>query len=566
MESSDGVEGARLVEGVSMTRTKIHLGSILLSLFLFTAACGGGDGRRPAASTQQPPPTPPSSSGPTWTPGVYESASLFKDRCEVVRTGVDIEGNPFPDMMGSTLEENFWLRSWTHETYLWNDEVVDRNPADFNDRLSYFAVLRTTEKTASGKDKDDFHFSEPTEDFLASRNSTPRASYGASFLILSGTPPRDVRVRYTDPDTPASQEIAGQPNLMRGTEILEVDGVDVVNSNTQAAIDTLNDGLFPANAGEMHTFKVRDPGSASMRTIMMTSENLSSKPVNRTRIIDTASGKVGYILFNTFSPFASEEEIADAISAMKTDGVSDLILDLRYNGGGLLAVASQLSYMIAGDAQTSGKIFERLRFNDDAGNLNPVTGQVNQPVPFFNQGLGFSLAAGTPLQSLDLNRVFILSTDRTCSASEAVINGLRGIDVEVILIGAVTCGKPFGFFPTDNCGVTYSTIQFQGVNDKGFGDYADGFVPMNDGAAFGVRLAGCSVADDFANELGDESEGLLSAALSYRETGICPSGASTSHAAGVKAKKAAVSAGEEFDLSPPREDIFRTNRDMKMPD
>jgi len=441
-----------------------------------------------------------------------------------------------------------------------------RNPADFSDRLAYFAVLRTTEQTASGKDKDEFHFSEPTEDFLARRNSAPRASYGASFAIFSGTPPRDVRVRYTDPDTPASQEVAGQPNLLRGTEILEVDGVDVVNSNSQADIDTLNNGLFPANAGEMHAFEVRDPGSASTRTIMMTSENLSSKPVNRTRIIDTASGKAGYILFNTFSPFASEKEIADAIGALDAAGASDLVLDLRYNGGGLLAVASQLSYMIAGDARTDGKTFEQLRFNDDAGNLNPVTGQINEPVPFFSEGLGFSLAAGTPLQSLDLNRVFILSTDRTCSASEAVINGLRGIDVEVILIGATTCGKPYGFFPTDNCGETYSTIQFQGVNDKGFGDYADGFVPQNASAVFGVRLAGCAVADDFGNELGDESEDLLAAALSYRETGACPSGASSSAVASIKTKKAASSAPGGYVLSSPGEHLFETNRDMRMPD
>jgi hypothetical protein len=69
----------------------------------------------------------------------------------------------------------------------------------------------------------------------------------------------------------------------------------------------------------------------------------------------------------------------------------------------------------------------------------------------------------------------VLTTAGTCSASEAVINGLRGIDVEVNLIGGETCGKPYAFVPQPNCGTTYFAIQTQGVNNKGFGDYADGF-------------------------------------------------------------------------------------------
>ena len=103
------------------------------SALLFAVACSeSGGGFTPPSSSPPPPPPPPPSSGPTWTPGVYLPASQFKDLCQVVRVGVDIEGNPFPDMPGSTLEENFWLRSWTNETYLWNDEVTDQNPALFN--------------------------------------------------------------------------------------------------------------------------------------------------------------------------------------------------------------------------------------------------------------------------------------------------------------------------------------------------------------------------------------------------------------------------------------------------
>ena len=141
---------------------------------------------------------------------------------------------------------------------------------------------------------------------------------------------------------------------------------------------------------------------------------------------------------------------------------------------------------------------------------------------FSTPGLGFSLANGTPLDTLDLNRIYILTTERTCSASESLINSLRGIDVEVILFGDTTCGKPYGFFPTDNCGQTYFTIQFRGVNDKNFGDYADGFTPNDSANAFAIKTPGCTVVDDFDTELGDPAERLLATALYYRENGACP--------------------------------------------
>jgi len=199
-----------------------------------------------------------------------------------------------------------------------------------------------------------------------------------------------------------------------------------------------------------------------------------------------------------------------------------LVLDLRYNGGGLLDIASELAYMIAGSGPTQGQSFDDLTFNDKHTVANPVTGQNLSPTPFHSTSLGFSVTQGQALPTLDLDRVFILSTSSTCSASEAIINGLRGVDVEVILIGSTTCGKPYGFYPTDNCGTTYFTIQFKGSNAKGFGDYSDGFSPENTAATVGEVVTGCSVADDFSKPLGDSEEELFKTALDYRVSGNCP--------------------------------------------
>jgi hypothetical protein len=106
------------------------------------------------------------------------------------------------------------------------------------------------------------------------------------------------------------------------------------------------------------------------------------------------------------------------------------------------------------------------------------------------------------------------------------MNSLRGIDVEVVQIGSTTCGKPYGFYATDNCGTTYFTIQFRGVNAKDFGDYTDGFSPANTQANVGTVVPGCSVADDFTAQLGDPAEGRLAAALNFLDGQSCqaPSG------------------------------------------
>lgn len=493
---------------------KYNLRNILMAGATCTilAACGGGGGgsSTPPPAVATPTPPPPVSSAPTFQAGVFEPASNFINQCQNPRAGT-------ADRAGSTLLEKFWLRSWTDETYLWYNEVTDRDPNSIADRLDYFDVLKTTAVTASGAPKDQFHFSIDTETFEADRAGEASAGYGARFALLRTTPPRDIRVAFTQTNGPAGQ--AG--GFLRGDKILEINGIDAVNgATTQAEVDVLNQALFPTATGATFTFRV-EATDGTERTVNLTTEDVVEQPVTDTAVIDTPSGKVGYIHFTTFSPFTSERAIYDAMVEMETEAVSDLVLDLRYNGGGLLAVASQTGYMIAGDTQSSGRTFDRLTFSDKNPTINPVTGQLLRPTPFYSTGLDFSLAENVNLPELNLNRVFILSTDRTCSASEAVINALRGIDVEVILIGSKTCGKPYGFYPTGNCGETYFTIQFRGANDKGFGDYADGFEPQG-ASAFGVQTPGCNLNDDFIGALGDENETLLGAALQFREDGTCP--------------------------------------------
>ena len=461
----------------------------------------------------------------TWTAGVFQPASKFAALCTSPRTGTDpVTGKPYPDVQGTTVDQNNWLRSWTHELYLWYDEVTDVDPSLYT-TADYFQAMKTTETTSSGAPKDRFHFTYPSSVWESLSQAGVEVGYGVQFEIIQSTPPRSVVIAYLEPPASLpSQTVAA--NFIRGDQVLQVDGADVVNATDQTSINTINAGLAPSTAGETHAFEVLDPGSSTPRTVQLQAANTTSTPV---LIVTTVTGpggnKVGYILYNDQIATAESELIA-AINQLRTAGVTDLVLDLRYDGGGYLDIASELAYMIAGPNQTAGETFELQQFNNQYPTTNPLTGQAITPTPFHATTQGFSTTAGQPLPSLNLTRVAVITGQDTCSASESIINSLQGVGFTVYQIGATTCGKPYGFYPQDNCGTTYFSIQFQGVNAQGFGGYGDGFSPQNTTPSVGSLVPGCSVADDFGHALGDPSEGRLATALAYLanpQAATCPS-------------------------------------------
>lgn len=222
-------------------------------------------------------------------------------------------------------------------------------------------------------------------------------------------------------------------------------------------------------------------------------------------VVSPRGRRVGYIEFNDHSVGAQDELIA-AFDKLRTAGVDDLVLDMRYNTGGYLYVAQAAAAMVTGP-QNDGRIFEQLRYSakrqaDTNAGAFLFSSRLHTVESLFPQD--------TDLPQLKLPRLYVLSSSQTCSASESIINGLRGIDVEVVLVGGTTCGKPYGFHRQDNCSLAFYAIEFQGYNAKNFSDYAGGF------------KATCPVADNLMSELGSTSEPLLAAALLHIDTGICP--------------------------------------------
>lgn len=537
------VKSSRFLFLVSANSSRFSLmrGATLACAALLSACGGGGGGGGNPSSNVL-------GTGPTFQP-----SSTYAARCANPRSGIDPFTNlAYPDKPGSVSLENNWLRSWTHELYLWYREVPDANPSDYSTPASYFDVLKTTHTTATGSLKDRFHFTYPTDQWQALSQGGVELGYGAQWVVVAGAPPRNVVVAYTQPQSPAETA-----PLQRGARVLSIDGIDVVNTNDSASMDAILAALWPQASGESHTFTVLDSGAAVARAVTLTSANIAGTPVQNVQIIPSSNGLVGYLLFNDHVATA-EQQLVDAISTLAAAGISDLVLDIRYNGGGYLDIANELSYMIAGPAATAGKTFEALRFNDQYSSTNPVTGQPLTPDQFVTTTQGFSVTAGQALPTLNLSRVFVLTGSDTCSASESIINSLRGVDVNVIQIGSTTCGKPYGFYPADNCGTTYFSIQFKGVNNKGFGDYADGFAPINIGSTTAVPVPGCLVADDFAHALGDVAEARLAAALNYRSTQACPVAAS-----GFSARTLKQADGMQAEITAVPKSPWRENRILR---
>jgi C-terminal processing protease CtpA/Prc len=394
-------------------------------------------------------------------------------------------------LQGGVAQEEAYLRSFIDETYLWYRDVPGNLvAASYATPQTYFDALKTNAKTATGVAVDQFHWSQTTESWNAAQAGLAE-DYGIRWAALASAPPRNWLVADVAPHSPAA--LAG---IKRGDRVTSIDGVDFVNAPTAADALILNQGLFPSVL-TAHRFGFNGNPEASM---IPAQYKLAT--VQRVATVPTANGVVGFFTFDSQIE-QSEAELIAAFTQLKTANVSDLVIDMRYNGGGFLYVASKLAYMIAGPGATTGMVFEQTAFNDKQSSRNTT--------------YAFAFGGTTPsgsLPHLDLRHVTLLVTRSTASASESVINSLRGVDVTVDLIGANTRGKPYGFFPQDNCGYTYFAIQFKGVNNKGFGDYADGFAPT------------CAVADDYSHARGDIAEGMLKAALSYRQTGVCPVNAS----------------------------------------
>ena len=376
-----------------------------------------------------------------------------------------------PPASCTTTSQNLWVRDQLDVVYYWYKNLVPGvNPASFSSPQAYLEAVRYRPI--------DNHYS-----FIISQaesdaffGSSQEIKYGFQNLVSAN----DILVMQVYPDSGAAE--AG---LERGDRIISINGTSVA---TLVANGTLTAAFGPNVVGQQAAIVFNKP-SGERKSAVMTKRVVTVPTVSVTKLFEVEGRRVGYVMFNNFVE-PSTAALNDAFAALKTAGANELVLDLRYNGGGLTEVAQHLASLIGG-TRTNGQPAFNYVHNDKLG-------------PFYNKVTRFT----NPVNALNLDRLFVIATGGTASSSELVINSLRPF-IPVTIIGDTTYGKPVGQYGLQFCDKYLYPVAFSIKNANLEGDYFDGLP------------ADCPAADDATHQLGDPEEASFAEALTFIRTGAC---------------------------------------------
>ncbi len=390
-----------------------------------------------------------------------------------------IFGEVQPPKVCSLKNKKQFVYDLFHDSYLWANITKE---VDFEDNSTY------PDEEVLLKDlryeKDHFSFIMKKKDYDNFFEAGKNIGFGFEFAFVGDTASiESIIVLLVYPDSPAAKI-----GLKRSDEILSIDGksADEIYHD-----DTLLDHYFYDDKNLSVSIKVRHSDS-SVEELNITKKEFDFKTVIVDKVLDIEQKKIGYLLFQSFVG-TSEQELDDAFNHFHQEGIDELVLDLRYSGGGYVYIANHLASLIGG-YKTAGKVFQNQLFNAKYSNYNDT-------VYFENEAP----------QSLALDRVFILTTNNSCSASELVINGLRALvtGIDVVQIGEATCGKPYGMIGGAYCDKYILPVQMKSTNGDNVGDYVDGLTPA------------CSAKDDVFDDFTDQKETLFAQALYYIKNDHC---------------------------------------------
>ncbi len=282
---------------------------------------------------------------------------------------------------------------------------------------------------------------------------------------------------------------SSNPNgVRRGWIIKTLNGTDLASIIISGNATAYNNLIGPATAGVINTFVFQTPRGND--TTAVTTK--SSFQVNSVMLYDTLTiktGKTGHLVFDEFIE-PSTQELQTAFAFFKAQNVKDLILDLRYNNGGILDVATDLASYIAGTTKFSTPF---------------VSSSYNDKKVAYDSTYKFK-SISSPL---NLTRLVVITTRETASASEVIINGLKPHLAAVTTIGDTTNGKPTGMnvWQTRDNKYIFAPVTFKLVNSAGQGDFYTGFAPDK------------YVSDDITHDFRDKNELCFKEAIYYLENG-----------------------------------------------
>jgi C-terminal peptidase prc len=363
-----------------------------------------------------------------------------------------------------------FVRDVLQSYYYWYKELPSPDVAGFASPEAYLDAVRyrtldSTYSYVNSKAASDAFFSE-----------SQRIIFG---LAYKGTGDLELRLTETYPGSPAAD--AG---LGRGDFLLSVNGKAVADLIRSGEIATV---FGPEQIGVTADVTWRAPGGPERRATLI-KRAVTIPTVAQTAVFNSGSTRVGYIHFHNFVQ-PSVEALNTAFQQLKDQGATDLVLDLRYNGGGLVSVAQHLAGLIAGSPLV-GQVFVQFTHNDKQTSRNTA--------------YRFESKA----QALAVSRLVVIATRGSASASETIINGLRPY-MDVRVVGDTTYGKPVGQYGFDFCDKVLYPVAFLVTNSRGQADYYTG-IP-----------ADCAAADDVDHALADSREASLGEALTVVRTGRC---------------------------------------------
>jgi len=310
-------------------------------------------------------------------------------------------------------------------------------------------------------------------------------------------------VRYVNPGTDASTKGIERGNIFNTLNGVEITYSNVGGQNTidNTTINTLNQNSYEIGLATFDGTTVTPTGN----TITLVKSETTINPVHTVNTITDGAHKIGYLLYNSFTA-NFDEQLNNAFATLQSESITDLVIDLRYNSGGSVLSAITLSSLITG--QFNGQVFSTEQWNNK---LQPQFSTDELTNNFVS-----STRNGSSLNSLNLAKVYILTTGRTASASELIISCLTPY-IDVVQIGTTTEGKfqasvtlydsPTLSKTNVNPGHKYAIqpLVFKSLNSVGFTDYSDGLSPD---PLF-------ELAEDYSNlgALGNENEPLLALAI-----------------------------------------------------
>ena len=347
------------------------------------------------------------------------------------------------------------------DIYLWYDKLPSVNPSYYSTPYELMEALRY-------KELDRWSFVMTWHEFDQYFQEGKMIGHG---FMISRDEDYNLRIAFVYPST-----LAYSNGVRRGWIITKVNGVAASPSNV---IQLLGAG----SADVVNTIEFIDNDNA-YRTITLKKEELNINPVLHSEIIHIFDKKIGYIVFQDFID-AANTRIDSTFNLFKQENVDDLILDLRYNGGGSVNVAVHLSGWLTGNVNAEKTL---INFQHNDRNRQRDT---SVTIPFNGS-------------SLDLARIVFIGTNATASASELIINGMKPY-MEVSLIGSPTDGKPVGMYVLEYKDQDYAAfpVCFKYTNALNVGDFYDGLQPD------------VLVNDDLTRDFGDPDEGMLKAAINY---------------------------------------------------